>query len=85
MSGSRQMTSALAVAVVLSAVGPGVAGYVSARLEGVDAAERRLRALEDELRAREHAVRPVSFPEECARPHEPHWLPEFLEAWERIR
>jgi len=85
MGGSRQMTLALAVGVVLSAVGPGVAGYVSARLEGAEAAERRLRVLEAELRAHDHEVQPVSSPEACARRDEPHWLPELLEAWERTR
>ncbi|MFG1947590.1 hypothetical protein [Nonomuraea sp. NPDC048826] len=86
MGRSRQTTFALAVAVVLSAVGPGVAGYVSARLEGAEAAELRLRALEAELQARqERAARPVANPDACARTDEPHWLPELLEAWERTR
>src|SRR5690606_17186980 len=61
MSGARQMTFTLAFAVVLSAVGPGVAGYVSARLEGVKETERRLQVLEAELAAyRERAVVPAS-------------------------
>lgn len=81
MGRSKQMTFALALAVVLSAVGPGVAGYLSARLEGVEAAERRLRILEAQLEAsRQRSVRPMSHSEACARPGEPHWLPELLEA-----
>jgi len=77
------MTFTLAFAVVLSAVGPGVAGYVSARLEGVKETERRLQVLEAELAAyRERAVVPVSAA--CER-DEPAWLPELLEAWARTR
>ncbi|MFD2356456.1 hypothetical protein ACFSTC_55120 [Nonomuraea ferruginea] len=59
MGRSKQMTFALALAVVLSAVGPGVAGYLSARLEGVEAAERRLRVLEAQLEASRATVDPA--------------------------
>ncbi|MEU7002853.1 hypothetical protein [Nonomuraea sp. NPDC046570] len=48
---SRQMTFTLACTVVLSAIIPGAAGYLSARLEAVQAAERNLRTLEIRLRA----------------------------------
>lgn len=51
MGMSRQMTFTLACTVVLSAIIPGAAGYLSARLEAVRAAERNLRTLEIRLRA----------------------------------
>lgn len=51
MGMSRQMTFTLACTVVLSAIIPGAAGYLSARLEAVQAAERNLRTLEIRLRA----------------------------------
>ncbi|TMR95276.1 hypothetical protein [Nonomuraea basaltis] len=63
---SKQMTFALACVVVLSALIPGVAGYLSARLEAIEAAERNLRALEARLDLREaRDARPVSFPAPC--------------------
>ncbi|MFC7590638.1 hypothetical protein ACFQYP_48335 [Nonomuraea antimicrobica] len=65
---SKQLTFTLACAVVLSAVIPGVAGYMSARLEAIDVAERNLRALEARLDVREaRDARPVSFPAPCFR------------------
>ncbi|MGP3962907.1 hypothetical protein ACTWPT_43650 [Nonomuraea sp. 3N208] len=65
---SKQMTFALACTVVLSALIPGVAGYLSARLEAIEAAERNLRALEARLDLREaRDARPVSFPAPCLR------------------
>ncbi|HEX4817265.1 MAG TPA: hypothetical protein VFV66_31375 [Nonomuraea sp.] len=65
---SRQTTFALACVVVLSALLPGVAGYLSARLESIEAAERNLRALEARLELREaREARPVSFPAPCLR------------------
>jgi hypothetical protein len=68
MGMSRQPTFTLACAVVLSALVPGVAGYLSARLEAVESAERNLRALEARLRVRESRdARPVSFPAPCLR------------------
>ncbi|MFI6601825.1 hypothetical protein ACIBHX_36730 [Nonomuraea sp. NPDC050536] len=65
----RHMTFTLACVVALSAVVPGVAGYLSARFEAVEAAERSLHATEMRLNARmaresRHA-RPVSFPAPC--------------------
>ncbi|MGP3917976.1 hypothetical protein [Nonomuraea sp. 10N515B] len=65
---SKQMTFALACTVVLSALIPGVAGYLSARLEAIEAAERNLRALEARLDLREaRDARPVAFPGPCVR------------------
>ncbi|MER7500734.1 hypothetical protein [Nonomuraea pusilla] len=65
---SRQTTFTLACAVVLSALGPGVAGYLSARLDAIESAERSLRALEARLHAREaRDARPISLPTPCTR------------------
>ncbi|MFI7419252.1 hypothetical protein [Nonomuraea sp. NPDC049684] len=65
---SRQMTFTLACVVVLSALGPGVAGYLSARLEAIRTAERNLHALQARLDIRQaRDVRPVSFPLPCLR------------------
>ncbi|MGW3351105.1 hypothetical protein ACWDA3_48060 [Nonomuraea rubra] len=65
---SKQMTFTLACAVVLSAVVPGVAGYLSARLEAIETAERNLRALETRLSVREaRDTRAVSLPAPCTR------------------
>ncbi|MFI6921597.1 hypothetical protein ACIBIZ_16735 [Nonomuraea spiralis] len=71
---SRQMTFTLACAVVLSALGPGVAGYLSGRLEAIETAERNLRALETRLDVRQaRDARPVSYPMPCLRtPPTPH-------------
>ncbi|MFI7449429.1 hypothetical protein ACIBQX_18175 [Nonomuraea sp. NPDC049714] len=72
MGSSKQMAFALACAVVASAVIPGLAGYVSARLEAIESAERSLRALEARLEAREaRGVRTVSIPIRCLRPPGP--------------
>jgi hypothetical protein len=66
MGMSKQMTFTLACAVVLSALGPGVAGYLSARLESIEAAERNLRALETRLQIREaREARPAALPGAC--------------------
>jgi hypothetical protein len=68
MGMSKQMTFTLACAVVLSALGPGVAGYLSARLEAIESAERNLQALEQRLDRREaRDARPVSWPAPCGR------------------
>ncbi|MEV4174536.1 hypothetical protein [Nonomuraea sp. NPDC049709] len=65
---SKQLTFMLACAVVLSALIPGVAGYLSARMEALEAAESNLRALEARLDVREaRDARPVSFPTPCLR------------------
>ncbi|MFG1705501.1 hypothetical protein ACFLIM_20120 [Nonomuraea sp. M3C6] len=65
---SKQMTFTLACAVVLSALVPGVAGYLSARLEAIESAERNLHALETRLHVREaRDARPVSLPAPCLR------------------
>ncbi|MEV0594349.1 hypothetical protein [Nonomuraea cavernae] len=72
MSMSKQMTFTLACAVALSALVPGTAGYLSARLEAIRTAERSLRAVEVRLdvrmarEAREGGS--VSFPEHCVSP-----------------
>ncbi|MGN9785013.1 hypothetical protein ACTMTF_26520 [Nonomuraea sp. ZG12] len=72
MGSSKQMAFTLACAVVASAVIPGLAGYVSARLEAIESAERSLRALEARLEAREaRGVRTVSIPIRCLRPPGP--------------
>ncbi|MFG3438014.1 hypothetical protein ACGF0J_12310 [Nonomuraea sp. NPDC047897] len=67
MGMSKQMTFVLGCALVLSAVIPGASGYLSARLEAVEAAERNLRAVEARLTARmvREDTRPVSFPAPC--------------------
>ncbi|NRQ31385.1 hypothetical protein HII36_05965 [Nonomuraea sp. NN258] len=95
MGRSKQMTFTLACAVVLSALVPGVAGYLSARMEAIESAERNLRALELRLHAREaRDARPVSFPAPCTRipatprfnrfpataQHRKHWH-RHLPAW----
>ncbi|WP_049571114.1 hypothetical protein [Nonomuraea sp. SBT364] len=82
MGRSKQLTFTLACAVVLSALVPGVAGYLSARLEAIESAERNLRALEARLDARQaRDIRPIAFPAPCGRPgRRPDWLPELLEA-----
>lgn len=68
MGMSKHLTFTLAVAVVLSALVPGVAGYLSARLEAIESAERSLRALENRLEVREaRDARPVSFSAPCLR------------------
>ncbi len=68
MGMSKQMTFTLACAVVLSALGPGVAGYLSARLEAIEAAESNLRALEARLNVREaRDARPASYRAPCVR------------------
>ncbi|MGR6913024.1 hypothetical protein ACU635_02065 [[Actinomadura] parvosata] len=72
---SKQMTFTLACAVVLSALVPGVAGYLSARLEAIETAERNLRALETRLNVREaRDTRPVSLPAPCLRTPSTHRL-----------
>ncbi|WP_327088158.1 hypothetical protein OIE66_38515 [Nonomuraea sp. NBC_01738] len=70
MGMSKQVTFTLACAVALSAVIPGVAGYLSARIDSLNAAERRLHAQEVRLNARiareNHDVtRLVSYPAPC--------------------
>jgi hypothetical protein len=63
MGFSKQMTFTLACAVVLSALVPGVAGYLSARLEAIESAERNLHALESRLNVRQaRDARSVAFP-----------------------
>ncbi len=72
MGTSKQMVFTLACTVVASALIPGLAGYVSARLEAIESAERSLRALEARLEAREaRGVRTVSIPIRCLRPPGP--------------
>ncbi len=74
---SRQMAFALACAVVASVLIPGTAGYVSARMEAIESAERSLRALEARVRAREaRGVRTVSLPIRCLRPATPPKHPQ---------
>ncbi|MBF8190763.1 hypothetical protein ITP53_34655 [Nonomuraea sp. K274] len=65
---SKQMTFMLACAVVLSALVPGVAGYLSARWEAIESAERNLHALEARLHLRQaRDAHPVSYPAPCLR------------------
>ncbi|WP_344857575.1 hypothetical protein [Planomonospora alba] len=47
---SRQMTFTLTCAALLSVIVPGCAGYLSARLEAIDQAHRRLASMETRLR-----------------------------------
>ncbi|SDG43027.1 hypothetical protein SAMN05421505_104119 [Sinosporangium album] len=54
---SKQVTFAVGCAVVLAAVIPGSAGYLSGRLEALERAERDLRALEAQLTADQKALR----------------------------
>jgi hypothetical protein len=69
MGMSKQLTFTLACAVALSAIVPGAAGYLSARLEAVESAERNLHAVEARLHARmareARSVRPVSLLAPC--------------------
>ncbi|SDL56651.1 hypothetical protein [Nonomuraea jiangxiensis] len=62
---SKQTTFALACAAALSALIPGVGGYLSARMEAIETAERNLRARESRLELRE--ARPVAFLGPCLR------------------
>ncbi|GAA2377950.1 hypothetical protein [Nonomuraea africana] len=59
---SKQLTFTIACAAVLSAVIPGAAGYFSARLEAVEAAEQRVAALQQRLVT---TVAKVSLPRPC--------------------
>lgn len=62
----RHMTFTLAITVALSAVIPGIAGYLSARAEAIASAERSLHAMEVRLNARmARETRAVSFPAPC--------------------
>ncbi|MEV1245017.1 hypothetical protein ACIBO2_48315 [Nonomuraea sp. NPDC050022] len=67
---SRQMTFILVCLVVLSAVIPGAIGYLSARLEAIESAERNLHALEARLHTRmireARDARSVTFLTPCA-------------------
>ena len=69
MGMSKQMTFVLACVIVLSAVIPGTVGYLSARLEAIESAERNLHALEARLHTRmareARDARPVMFPAPC--------------------
>lgn len=66
---SKQVTFSLACAVVLSAVVPGVAGYLSARIESIETAERNLHAQELRLNARMaremRESQPISYSAPC--------------------
>ncbi|SDL57870.1 hypothetical protein SAMN05421874_12456 [Nonomuraea maritima] len=76
MGMSKQTTFMLACAVVLSALVPGVAGYLSGRLEAIETAERNLRALEARLDVREaRGVRPA-LAAPCQRTQEESQLQE---------
>ncbi|SEU39956.1 hypothetical protein SAMN05421811_117146 [Nonomuraea wenchangensis] len=78
MGMSKQTTFALACVVVLSALVPGVAGYLTARMEAIEAAERNLRALEARLQLREaRDARPVSYSVPCLRTPSTPQLQEF--------
>ncbi|GAA4056899.1 hypothetical protein [Nonomuraea soli] len=63
----KQLTFSLACAAVLAAaVVPGTAGYLSARLESVEAAEHQLRSLELRLqRGQASMTRTISWPQPC--------------------
>ncbi|MEV0582945.1 hypothetical protein [Nonomuraea sp. NPDC050310] len=62
----KQLTFSLACAAVMSALLPGAAGYLSARMEAIEAAELRLQTMEIRLqRGSTQQVRPVSFPRPC--------------------
>lgn len=69
MGMSKQMIFVLACVIVLSAVIPGAVGYLSARLEAIESAERNLHALEARLHTRmareARDARPVTFPAPC--------------------
>ncbi|MEU7862870.1 hypothetical protein [Nonomuraea sp. NPDC049141] len=80
---SKQMTFVLVCVIVLSAVIPGAVGYLSARLEAIESAERNLHALEARLHTRmareARDARPVTLPAPCVpgtgpsrtQPHQP--------------
>ncbi|MBG0813996.1 hypothetical protein [Planomonospora sp. ID82291] len=59
---SRQMTFTLTCAALLAAVVPGCAGYLSARLDAVDEARRRLASAEDRLRESRLTAQAVATP-----------------------
>ena len=78
MGMSKQTTFTLACAVVLAALGPGVAGYLSARLESIEAAERNLHALETRLQIREaREARPASLSGACGSTPAPPQLQDM--------
>ncbi|WP_449061047.1 hypothetical protein [Planomonospora algeriensis] len=62
---SRQMTFTLTCAALLSVIVPGCAGYLSAKLDAVDEARRRLASAEDRLLESRLAAQAVATP---ARP-----------------
>ncbi|WP_189238381.1 hypothetical protein [Planomonospora parontospora] len=62
---SRQMTFTLTCAALLSVIVPGCAGYLSAKLDAVDEAHRRLVSAEDRLRESRLTAQAVATP---ARP-----------------
>ncbi|MBG0827300.1 hypothetical protein HS041_05935 [Planomonospora sp. ID67723] len=57
MGMSRQATFTLACVTLLSGIVPGCAGYLSARMDALDEAHRRLSALEDRLHETHLATR----------------------------
>jgi hypothetical protein len=65
MGMSRQTTFTLTCAALLSVIVPGCAGYLSAKLDAVDEARRRLASAEDRLRESRLGAQPVAAP---ARP-----------------
>lgn len=63
---SRRTAFSLACAVVISALVPGVAGYLSARMEAIEAAELRLQSIRIRLqRGTDDQARALSFPRPC--------------------
>ncbi|GAT68006.1 hypothetical protein PS9374_03667 [Planomonospora sphaerica] len=65
MGMSRQLTLTLTCAALLSVIVPGCAGYLSAKLDAVDEARRRLASAEDRWRESRLAAQAVATP---ARP-----------------
>ncbi|MEU7893594.1 hypothetical protein AB0B45_12090 [Nonomuraea sp. NPDC049152] len=60
---AKHFTFVIACAAVLSTVIPGAAGYFSARMEAVEAAERRVAMLQVRL---ENKIEMVSLPRPCS-------------------
>ncbi|MEV4058897.1 hypothetical protein [Nonomuraea dietziae] len=70
---SKQLTFTIACAAVLSTVIPGAAGYFSARLDAVEAAEQRVSALHQRLATK---VAKISLPRPCGPNGETRTKPE---------
>jgi hypothetical protein len=62
MGMSRQATFTLGCAMSMAVIVPGAAGYLSGRLEAVELAKRDLRALQEDIRARDGKSEVIAVP-----------------------